>query len=393
MTKWKLLFALLPLSSPFLTGCAAHKSASLHKEAIVVDTHNDFLSKSVEKGFLFDANNLGKTHSDLTRMYKGGVDVQIFSIWCDAIPNAYAHANREIDSLYANIARNPTRMKLVTNSSELEEAMRNHQLASMIGVEGGHMIEEDLSKLEALAKRGARYMTLTWNNSTSWATSAADEYNNKVPQDKRGLTEFGVQVVEKMNELGMMVDLSHVGEQTFLDAIAATTKPVIVSHSCVHALCAISRNLKDYQIAAIKQNNGVICLNFFSGFLDSTFFPRNAAFLSKRKAESDSLKKAGMQQFFIEDYLFEKYKSETEALRAPMELMMDHIDYIVKKIGVDHVGLGSDFDGINSSPQGLNGVQDFPKITAALRKRGYSKEDIKKILGGNVLRVFKANAG
>jgi membrane dipeptidase len=189
-----------------------------------------------------------------------------------------------------------------------------------------------------------------------------------------------------------MVDLSHVGEQTFIDAISATSKPVIVSHSCVHALCPVARNLKDYQINAIRQNGGVICINFFSGFLDSTFNKNNRAFMQRKRAEADSLKKAGMQDFFIEDHLFEKYGQETEALRAPFELLIDHIDYIVKKIGVDHVGLGSDFDGINSAPKGLNGVEDFPKITAALRKRGYSKQDIKKILGENVIRVFKANA-
>jgi membrane dipeptidase len=171
-----------------------------------------------------------------------------------------------------------------------------------------------------------------------------------------------------MNELGVMVDLSHVGEQTFLDAISATSKPVIVSHSCVHTLCPVSRNLKDYQISAIKQNGGVICINFFSGFLDSSFNNKNRIFMQKRKAEADSMKNAGVQQFFIEDYLYEKYGQETEAMRAPLSVLIDHIDYIAKRIGVDHIGLGSDFDGINSAPQQLNGVQDFPKITAALKK-------------------------
>lgn len=373
-------------------GCSTSRINRLHQDAVLVDTHNDFISKSVEKGFLFDADNTGKTHSDLARMKKGGVDVQIFSIWCDDIPNPYAFANREIDSLYAYVQRNPSKMKLVKTPADLDEALKNGKLASMMGVEGGHMIENDLSKLEALAQRGVRYMTLTWNNSTPWASSAADEYNNRIPQEKRGLNEFGIQVVKKMNELGIMVDLSHVGEQTFVDAISASSKPIIVSHSCSHTLCPVARNLKDYQINAVKQNGGVICINFFSGFLDSTFNKKNIAFMQKRKAESDSMKMAGMQQFFIEDHLYEKYGSETEAMRAPLELLIDHIDYIAKKIGTDHVGLGSDFDGINSAPQQLNGVQDFPKITAALKKRGYSKEDIRKILGGNVIRVFKANA-
>lgn len=375
-----------------LTGCVSQRNNKLHREAVLVDTHNDFISKSIQNGYLFDANNTGRTHSDMRRMRKGGVDGQFFSIWCDDIPNPYAYANRQIDSLYTYVRRNPSGMMLVKDPADLEDALRKGRLACMIGVEGGHMIENDLGKLEALAKRGVRYMTLTWNNSTAWATSAADEYNNRIPQDKRGLTEFGVEVVRKMNELGIMVDLSHVGEQTFVDAISASSKPVIVSHSCAYALCPVARNLKDYQISAVKQNGGVICINFFSGFLDSTFRSKNAAFMERKKAEADSLKKSGMEQFFIEDHLFEKYQRETEAMRAPLELLVDHIDHVVKRIGVDHVGLGSDFDGINSAPQQLNGVQDFPKITAALRKRGYSGEDIRKILGGNVIRVFKANA-
>jgi membrane dipeptidase len=358
---------------------------------VVVDTHNDFLSKSLEKGFVFDADNSGKTHSDLVRMKKGGLDVQIFSVWCDDIPAPFAHATREMDTLYAVAARNTGKMRIVKTYGELEDALAHKELAAMMGVEGGHMIENDLTKLEELHKRGASYMTLTWNNSTSWASSAADEYNNKIPQDKIGLNDFGVEVVKKMNDLGMMVDLSHVGEQTFLDAISVTTKPVIVSHSCSYTLCPVSRNLKDYQISAVGQNKGVICINFFSGFLDSSFMPNNKLFMEKRKAEADSLKKAGMQTFFIEDYLYEKYSAETERLRAPLELLLDHIDFIVKRIGVDHVGLGSDFDGINSAPQGLNGVQDYPKITAALKKRGYSTSDIAKIMGGNVMRVIKAN--
>ena len=373
------------------SGCASQRAAKLHREAVLIDTHNDFISKSIQNGVLFDADNTGRTHSDLARMKKGGVDGQFFSIWCDDIPNPYAYANREIDSLYAYVQRNPSRMKLVMGPADLEEALKKGQLACMIGVEGGHMIENDLGKLEALARRGVRYMTLTWNNSTAWASSAADEYNNRIAQDKRGLSAFGVEVVQKMNELGIMVDLSHVGEQTFLDAISASSKPILVSHSCAYTLCPVARNLKDYQISAVKQNGGVICINFFSGFLDSTFNRKNKDFLQRKKAEADSLKKAGMQEFFIEDHLFEKYGAETEAMRAPLDLLIDHIDHIARRIGVDHVGLGSDFDGINSAPQQLNGVQDFPKITAALRKRGYSGEDIKKILGGNVMRVFRAN--
>ena len=200
------------------------------------------------------------------------------------------------------------------------------------------------------------------------------ETNGSIPQDKKGLSPFGRDVVKRMNELGMMVDLSHVGEQTFKDAMSVTTKPVIVSHSCAWTLAPVFRNLKDYQIDAVGKNGGVICINFFSGFVDSNFFKRQNAFLEIHKAEKDSLLKSGQQQFFVEDYLFQKYATEVAGLRPPLSMLIDHIDYIVKRIGADHVGLGSDFDGINSAPQGLNGIEDFPKITAALKQRGYSNE-------------------
>ena len=377
------------VASVILYSCG-NSARSIHRSAIVVDTHNDFISKSVENGFVFDQDNSGKTHSDLARMTKGGVDVQIFSIF-GGEDIGYAHANREIDTLYAVIARNPARIRLVKTPAELEQAVKEKKLGAMMGVEGGHMIENDLSKLEKLYERGVRYMTLTWNNSTPWASSAADESAGKIPQDKKGLSEFGIEVVKKMNELGMMVDLSHVGEQTFVDAMSVTSKPVIASHSSVHKLAPVPRNLKDYQIAAIGQNKGVICVNFYSGFLDSTYLGRKNELLKKHQAEADSLKKTGMSSFSIDDYLFLTHKNEVDGLRPPLSVLIDHIDYIVKKIGVDHVGLGSDFDGIESAPRELDTVTDFPKITKALKKRGYSNNDIKKILGGNLIRVFKEN--
>ncbi|HLO80814.1 MAG TPA: dipeptidase [Chitinophagaceae bacterium] len=363
----------------------------IHKDAVVVDTHNDFISKSLEHGFVFDQDNKGKTHSDLARMKQGGVDIQIFSIFGDD-KIGYQHANTEIDTLYAVIARNPDKMMLVKTPEDLQKAVKEKKLGAMIGVEGGHMIENDLSKLEKLYERGARYMTLTWNNSTSWASSAADESAGKIPQEQKGLNEFGVEVVKKMNALGMMVDVSHVGEQTFVDVLSVTTKPVIASHSSVYKLAPVPRNLKDYQITAIGQNKGVICVNFFSGFLDSNFSARNKQILDKHKSEMDSLRKTGMSMFSVEDYLFEKYPKEVAGLRPPLSLLIDHIDYIVKRIGIDHVGLGSDFDGITSAPTGLDAVTDFPKITKALKKRGYSKTDIRKILGENLIRVFTENS-
>lgn len=378
-----------------LQGYARAQSAEkIHFNSILVDTHNDFLSKAVEDHVVFDTDLKGITQSDLTRMQKGGVKVQIFSIFCDenyGKGSAFKLASQELDSLYAIVARNKKKMQLVFSYSQLIEAVKNKKLACMSGVEGGHMIEDNLDYLDSFYQRGVRYMTLTWNNSTSWSTSASDETHKSFKVTPYGLNDFGKRVVRKMNQLGMMVDVSHIGEKTFWDVIATTDKPVIASHSSVYALCPVFRNLKDDQIRAIAKNGGVVQVNFYSAFLDSNYFPNLESFLKMHKAEYDSLESVNKMTSASLKYLFNKYHDDFERMRPPLSLLVDHIDYIVKLVGVDFVGLGSDFDGIESSPKGLDGVQDFPKITAELLKRGYSEKDIAKILGGNFLRVFKAN--
>jgi membrane dipeptidase len=390
--KYKLLFAILLFVG--YTKSQAQNFQRLHKKAIVIDTHNDFISTGIEKNKSFDMALKGITHSDLNRMKTGGIDIQVFSIFCDenyGNGTAYAFANREIDTLYATVQRNPSKMMIVKTPEDLSSAVQSGKLGSMIGVEGGHMIEDRIDYLEALYNRGARYMTLTWNNSTSWASSAADERAKRNLGRPYGLTTFGKEIVKKMNALGMIVDISHVGEQTFYDAIATSTKPVIASHSCTYALCPVARNMTDDQIKALGKNGGVIHLNFYSGFVDSTFKQKNDAFLKKHEAEKNELLKNNPSDFYANLVLHEKYKDEIDGVRPSLSLLIDHLDHIVKLIGVDHVGLGSDFDGINSSPRELNDVTDMPLITQELLKRGYSKKDIHKILGGNFIRVFKAN--
>lgn len=373
---------------------SAQSYEKIHAKAILVDSHNDVLSATM-KGMDISQDLHGKTHSDLARFRQGGVDVQVFSVFCDerfGKDTAFKFANLEIDSLYAIAARNPGRMSIVTTPAAMKKAVKQHKLAAMIGVEGGHMIEDKLSNLDSLYKRGARYLTLTWNNSTSWASSAKDETQNSVTAPKKGLNDFGKQVVQRMNQLGMMVDLSHVGEQTFWDAIHTTTKPVLVSHSSAYTLCPVSRNLKDDQIRAVAQNGGVIQVNFYSGFLDSTYFKQQRRFNDAHKAEADALKSAGKAHHEIQETLYARYPDEVQQMRAPISLVVDHIDYIARLAGINHVGLGSDFDGIESPPRGLNGVEDYPLLTKALLERGYSKKEVRKILGGNFIRVFKANS-
>jgi len=382
---------ILLLSVLFLQQLVAQSYKKIHAKAIVVDTHNDILMKAADQGMVFDQDLTGKTHSDLARWKIGGLDVQLFSVYCDGgLKNSYAFANREMDSLDAVAARNPDKIVKVANYTELIKVVKQHKIAAMFGVEGGHMIEDDLNKLDALYKRGARYLTLTHNTAPSWATSAADE-TTKTDLTHKGLTDFGKQVVKRMNELGMMIDVSHAGEQTFWDVIQLSTKPIIASHSCVYNLTPHRRNLKDDQIKAIAKNGGVIQLNFNPGFIDSSVGKKETAFLEKHKAEMDSMLKTGMDDFYAMDYLYQKYTGETNNIRPPLSMLIDHIDYIVRLVGVDYVGLGSDFDGINFTPQQLDDVRSYPLITKALVEKGYSKKDVNKILGGNLLRVLKAN--
>ncbi|HET7117617.1 MAG TPA: dipeptidase [Hanamia sp.] len=392
-------FFLLGFSVMFMFSVKSQSYKKIHAKAIVCDTHNDIISTCIEKGYSFDQDLAGKTNSDLNRMKKGGLDVQVFSIFCDGEQkNPYQFANREIDTLYAWVKRNPSKMMLVNTPTQLYKAVKEHKLACMMGVEGGHMIEDDLGKLDSLYNRGARYMTLTWNNNTSWGTSAEYESGNQKKEgkadttsQKKGLNDFGKQVVKRMNELGMMVDLSHVGEQTFWDAINTSTKPVLVSHSDAYTLCKVFRNLKDDQIKAVAKNGGVIDLNFYPAFLDSTVAPKEKIYYQKHKAEKDSLIISGKKDFEANDIIAKEYPKEFEAMQAPFHLLFDHLAYIVKLAGIDHVGLGGDFDGIPFTPKVLTDVTKYPLITKELVKRGYSKKDIHKILGGNFIRVFKAN--
>lgn len=377
----------------------AQSYKKIHDKAIVVDTHNDILMKAADIGVVFDRDLSGKTHSDLYRWKKGGLDVQIFSVYCDGDQkNAFAFANREIDSLDAVAARNPDKIVKVYNYADLLKAVKQHKIAAMFGVEGGHMIEDDLNKLDSLFKRGARYLTLTHNIAPSWATSAANETSPNTSKEwalnsegKKGLTDYGEKVVQRMNRLGMMIDVSHAGDQTFWDVIKITSKPIIASHSSVYSLVPSRRNLKDEQILAIAKNGGVIQINFNPGFIDSTMGRKETAFMKNHKLEYDSLVKSGMADFYAMDYLNNKYKNEADSIRPPLSMLIDHIDYIVKLVGVDYAGLGSDFDGINLTPQQLDDVTNYPLITKALVERGYNKKDITKILGGNLLRVLRAN--
>ena len=387
----KLLLPLLFIASKLF----AQTPLQVHQRATLIDTHNDILSNEMITGL--DPGKLQATGNlDLVRAKRGGLDVQVFSIWCGEDYNkgrAFKFANREIDSLYALIARYPEKIVLVRNARQLDDAVEGKKFAAMIGVEGGHMIEDRMDYIDSLAKRGMCYLTLTWNNSTSWASSARDETTRRPELKHVGLTDFGKQVVHHLNDLGVMIDLSHPGEQTFYDVLAITNKPVIASHSCAYSLNPVYRNLKDQQLKAIAKNGGVVFVNFYSGFVDSTYAKKVKVFLHMHQRELDSLTKIYNDGDLANIRLNAIYKTESDKLRPPLSMLIHEIDYMVKLMGVDHVGIGSDFDGAESNPLGMDDVTDYPKITIELLKLNYTESDIDKILGGNFIRVLKANKG
>src|SRR5690606_5742260 len=344
----RFVFPLLLISFNFLH---AQDVKRLHNRAIVVDGHNDVLSSAVLEGVDI-SHRINKGHSDLDRWKDGGLDVQFFSVWTDKTPRnkegAYKDAVEEIDSLLSLVLRNPGRMTLARTYSEVKRGTADGKLVALIGVEGGHMIEEDMTKLDALYEMGMRYLTLTWNNSTSWATSAMDETLNEDKLTHKGLTDSGKNVVRRMNELGVIVDLSHTGEQTFYDALAVTTKPVLLSHSSVWEICPVFRNVKDDQIRAVAKNGGVICINFYSGFIKKEYEQHANEISSGRKAFMDSLARQNFDSASMRSIWRAHFREQMNKVRPTLSDVVDHIDHIVKLVGDKHVGIGSDFDGVSS---------------------------------------------
>jgi membrane dipeptidase len=371
------------------------RARAVHDSVIVIDTHADTPQRFVDEGFDIgntDPHDVG--HISLDKARAGNLGAEFFSIWVDPETNQGHFAKRTldlIDSVYEEAARHPDRMMMAYSVADIERAHKQKKLAALMGIEGGHSIENDIRLLRDFYRLGVRYMTLSWSNTNEWADSSGDINDPKV-EHHNGLTDFGKQVVLEMNRLGMMVDISHVSDKTFWDAIAVSKAPVIASHSSARALVSAPRNMTDDMLRAVAKNGGVVDVNFFSGFDDQKFW-------------DTAQEQRAAQQQAIHDYL-EKLKAEgkppsyldvdrmerefmAKIPRPPLKALVDHIDHIAKVAGIDHVGLGSDFDGVSgATPQGINSAADLPKITQALLDRGYSEEDIHKILGGNVLRVF-----
>ncbi|MFZ3368679.1 MAG: dipeptidase [Candidatus Sulfotelmatobacter sp.] len=372
------------------------RARAIHDSAIVVDTHADTPQRFLDEGFdigTTDPSDVG--HLSLDKARRGNLGAEFFSIWVDPETNQGHFAQHTfdlIDSVYEQAAHHPDRMMMAFSVADIERAHHEHKLAALMGIEGGHSIENDMHLLRDYYRLGVRYMTLSWSNTNEWSDSSGDINDPKI-QHHNGLTDFGKQVVLEMNRLGMMVDISHVADKTFWDAIATTKAPVIASHSSARALVDAPRNMTDDMLRAVAKNGGVVQVNFFSGFVDQDY---RQAMLAQEKDQAaaiqkyvDSLKAQGKPVSYIEIDRMER-EWTAKIPRPPFKSLIDHIDHIAKVAGVDHVGLGSDFDGVSgATPQGMDSAADLPNITQALLDRGYSADDIKKILGGNLLRVFR----
>jgi membrane dipeptidase len=375
-------------------------NAASPSSVIVIDTHADTPQRFVDENFdMASPLNGGQLNFDAAR--QGNLGAEFFSIWVepDLWKGQYARRTLElIDSVYQQAAKHPDQMRMAFSPADIVAAHREHKLAALMGIEGGHSIENSLPLLRDYYRLGVRYMTLTWSNSLDWADSSGviDPKNPddpKVPHTKEGLTEFGKDVVYEMNRLGMMIDISHVADKTFYRTLVITRAPVIASHSAARALCDAPRNMTDDMLRAVAINGGVVQVNFYSGFISQAY--RNASQAQKPAVDKaiqelkDQARAEGKQVTYGDlEKLQRSYADKIP--RPPLSALIDQIDHIAKVAGVDHTGLGSDFDGVSGQlPEGIDSAADLPKITAELRARGYSAADCDKILGGNLLRVFR----
>jgi membrane dipeptidase len=370
-------------------------AAAVHRSAIVIDTHADTPQRFADENFDL-GDPLGDGNENLESIHKGNLGAEFFSIWVEPTLFKGQYARRTlvlIDAVKQQVAKHPDQMVFAASAEDIERAHREHKFAALMGIEGGHSIEDSIALLRQYYALGVRYMTLTWSNSTSWADSSGDINDTSIPHTKEGLNEFGKDVVYEMNRLGMMVDISHVADKTFYRTLVISRAPVIASHSGARALCDAPRNMTDDMLRAVAKNGGVVQVNFFSGFVDEDYRKAVEAQAQDQAAAIqkyiDSLKAQGKPVSYVEvDRMERAWMAKIP--RPRFKVLIDHIDHIAKVAGVDHVGLGSDFDGVSgATPQGMDSAADLPKITQALLDRGYSAEDIKKVLGGNLLRVFR----
>jgi membrane dipeptidase len=365
----------------------------LHYDALLVDTHNDFIWKVFDKGAVFGQRN-SFTQSDLPRFKAGGVDVQVFAVWIpmNKISRSYSFVMSQIDRLKKIESENSSELEFAYSYDDIIRITNDKKICGLIGIEGGTAIEKNLDNINTFFENGVRYIGLTWNNSNGISTSARDETESS---KQGGLTEFGVQVIKRMNEVGMLVDVSHLSEAGFWNVIENSTSPIIASHSNCYALNPHYRNLTDEQIKAIAKNGGYIGVNFYDKFLDKDAdLNRTINAYEKYSSELNELNEKYGDDLIKYSEERDKFLSDKNILGGTsIEKVIEHIDYIKNLVGVDYVGIGSDFDGGITPPNELYDASTYPLITKKLVEKGYNEEEIKKILGGNFLRVLRKVCG
>ena len=363
------------------------RALAIHRRAIVIDSHNDITTPMTNDDYDLNGTPPAPYRTSIARMKQGGLTAEFFSLYVKPWYVEHGGAARRtldmIDSVYRAVERNPRDLMIATSVADIRRAKRLNKVAALMGIEGGHAIEDSLPTLREFYRLGVRYMTLTWNNTNNWADAGRGEKKH------HGLSDYGRDVVREMNRLGMLVDVSHVSDETMSDALEVSKAPIIASHSSARALSDVPRNIPDDLLKRIAKNGGVVQVNFYSEFVDEkTVGPQSDERRARLKAQQDAI-----NQKYKDDP--ERLGEEGDKLEAanplpplPISKLIDHIDHIVKVAGIDHVGLGADFDGANDMPEGARDVSMLPNITYELLKRGYSEQDIRKILGENFLRVF-----
>ena len=390
-----------PAPTPALTGADAElwaKAMKIHQSSIVIDTHNDVTSAILDDGFDMGesgiVNGRIKTHTDIARLKAGGMGAQFFAVYVGKEfvtkkpEEGGGAARRALDMIgvvYDQVKKHPDTFEMAYTADDIRRIRKAGKIAALMGIEGGHAIEDSLFALDNFYRLGIRYMTLTHTNTNNWADSEADL---KKPNVKHhgGLNELGKKVIGEMNRLGMMVDISHVADDTMADVFEVSKAPVIASHSSARAIANHTRNLNDDELRAMAKNGGVVMVNFYDGFID----PKKAEVTFNGRAKEEEIK----QQFpndpkRVADEM-KQWRSQYKFDKTPLSVLLDHIEHIIKVAGIDHVGWGADLDGIplDAAPVGLEDVSKYPVLTYELLKRGHSEADIKKILGENLLRAM-----
>ena len=363
------------------------RALQIQRRAIVIDTHNDITTPMTNDDFDLNGTPPVPYRTNIERMKKGGLTAEFFSLYIKPHYVERGGSARRtldmIDSVYRAVERNPRDLMLATSVADIRRAKAQGKIAALMGIEGGHAIEDSLATLREFYRLGVRYMTLTWNNTNNWADAGRGEKKHN------GLSDFGKDVVREMNRLGMLVDVSHVSDKTMSDALDVSQAPIIASHSSARALSNMPRNIPDDLLKRIAKNGGVVQVNFYSEFVDATTVSPQSAERSKRlQAQQDEINNKYKDDPERRGEESDKLEAANPLPPLPISKLIDHIDHIAKVAGIDHVGIGADFDGANDMPEGAQDVSMLPNITYELLKRGYTERDIRKILGGNLLRVL-----